>query len=342
MINSLNSNLNLTDSLPIPNSYKSDDFFEINLFNEEINYNLLCFNNYVSERMKLLAKKKFRSNEYFLEEETKSEQIYHNIKEVFSLNQEFEEIEDENGMNNISINRTQNNMFVIRIINTPGRRRVNENNKKIHGKYDYDNVITKVQVHYIKFIINLANDITRFILGINKDLSFIDIDYQIKKNVKFDNFQFLKSLKIKEILIKPITKKFRNYKTDHNETVYNKVISAISTKNSDTLTKEGKNNTLVNVNQSKGSELLSEFFNMNYLTLFKIYYNECEYLDKIIIKEKAINLTKKTKSFYELIKNRNNIMKNLIIKYTRRAYFGEVEAKENNNLSPKYNFKINY
>ena len=153
MINSLNSSLNLTDSLPIPNSYKSDDFFEINLFNEEINYNLLCFNNYVSERMKLLAKKKFRSNEYFLEEETKSEQIYHNIKEVFSLNQEFEEIEDENGMNNISINRTQNNMFVIRIINTPGRRRENENrenNKKIHGKYDYDNVlVNELPLKYI-------------------------------------------------------------------------------------------------------------------------------------------------------------------------------------------------
>ena len=55
-LNSLNSSLNQTDSLPIQNSYKSDEFFEINLFKEEINYNLLCFNDYVSERMKFLAK----------------------------------------------------------------------------------------------------------------------------------------------------------------------------------------------------------------------------------------------------------------------------------------------
>ena len=54
-------------------------------------------------------------------------------------------------------------------------------NYKVHSKTDLDNVIRKVQVHFISFIINLSNDIIRTILGNRKRLKFINIDYKINR-----------------------------------------------------------------------------------------------------------------------------------------------------------------
>ena len=182
--------------------------------------------------------------------------------------------------------------------------------KKIHGSKEYDNIITKVKVHFISFLINLSNDIIIHIFGKDKNLYFKDLDYKTKSNVKFSELEKFKKLSLKEILQKNISRKFKP-QNDNNEETYKKVIEL--------------------------ANYLEKFFNLKFNVLFKSYYNN-NYISliKYIIDETIIP-SEKTKSFSELLKKYNNEMKALIIKYTRRAYFGEIEENETNS---KKAFKI--
>ena len=50
--------------------------------------------------------------------------------------------------------------------------------KKCHGKNETDNLIRKIQVHYISFIRSFINEI---IMHLNINKKFLKIDYKIKK-----------------------------------------------------------------------------------------------------------------------------------------------------------------
>ena len=115
-----------------------------------------------------------------------------------------------------------------------------------------------------------------FVYGNEKDLQFKDISYEFKKIINFNHFESLKSWIIKEILLKPILSKFKIVNNeDYNKELYKKIIGQ--------------------------SAWLNEFFDKNYLTLFKDYYfNKNIRLTQIIIKGKLIKLTDSTKSFFDL------------------------------------------
>ena len=180
---------------------------------------------------------------------------------------------------------------------TPGRKRTKKKEeddvKKIHSKMAFDNIITKVQIHFLNFLINLSNDIIKERIGKKKHLLFKDIDYRIKRNIKSDNLERFKKLKIKDFLQKPISKKFKSFNEDHNQNLYKKVANL--------------------------SEISKEYFYMDYLNLFRIYYNDCKPLNKIIIKDKSIYLSEETKSFYYLIQ-KNISVKEEIIEFTKKVF----------------------
>ena len=181
-----------------------------------------------------------------------------------------------------------------------------KSNKKIHTKNNYDNTLTQIQVNFIAFLINLSNDILYSEYEKEKGLRFKDIKYQIKKKINFDYIESLKNSSIKKVIINSASTKFKGNNERYNEKIYNKVINS--------------------------SECLKEFFNMNYLTLFKIYYfNKYNRLNQISIKGKIINLSDKTKTFYELYKKCDDERKKLLIKHINRAYFGILETSEDNN-----------
>ena len=71
-------------------------------------------------------------------------------------------------------------------------------NIKEHTNHDLDNVLRKVQVHYISFIIDISNCIINNIIGKEKGLSFKDIDYSFKKQINYTAFEELRKYKIKE------------------------------------------------------------------------------------------------------------------------------------------------
>ena len=85
------------------------------------------------------------------------------------------------------------------------------------------------------------------------------------------------------------------------------------------------------------SEYLTELLNMNYLSLFKLYFNDCEPLKKMNLKGKDFILANKTKSFYYLVKknNFNEIDKNSFIESTKNAYFSK-----RNDITHKKSFLV--
>ena len=140
---------------------------------------------------------------------------------------------------------------------------------------------------------NLANDIIFEVFDkkkVKNKQCFKNIKYKYKIYNNYNNFQEHKEQSIKDILLKPISKRKKSTNDNYNEEIYNKLISK--------------------------SEVLDQFLKKKYLSLFDKYYNNGEKLDKIIIYNKEIKLSKNTKSFCALInkkQNKNTEMKNLMI-----------------------------
>lgn len=322
MTNNFDNEFKNLGDLEILNSNLIYDSNYINLYPLNM-LNFICPyypKEYKSDIEEYLGKKTYRSRDIILEEETKSEYVYQTIKKVFSTKAENEDDEKDEKILLVSNSKIdKKNLFEIKKAKTPGRKPENkegeeEKSKKMHKKNAFDNIITKVQVHYIKFIINLANDIIEQELKMDRESCFKDIQYKIKRKINFNDFEILKTRKIENVILKPISSKFQNFNLNNNKEVYNKVINR--------------------------SELLKKFFNFNYLKLFKIYYNNREKLNKITINEKEINLSEKTESFSSIIQ-KNKEIEEEIIESIKRAYFGGYEKLENNNLKCNFVTKNN-
>jgi tRNA U34 5-carboxymethylaminomethyl modifying enzyme MnmG/GidA len=72
------------------------------------------------------------------------------------------------------------------------------NRKKDHSAKDPDNVIRKIQTHFIKYIIHLLNDIA-FALDNSKKPLFKKLNYSEIRIVNFETIQKFKKFKIKEL-----------------------------------------------------------------------------------------------------------------------------------------------
>jgi hypothetical protein len=167
-----------------------------------------------------------------------------------------------------------------------------------HLNTHFDNLQIKIQVNYINFIINLSNDVLFLIFKNNKKYNIKDIDHAFKIDVSRKNFDFLKSSKIKDVLEKNISNKYTQYRKTFNKELLDEVCQK--------------------------SPWLNDFFNLNYLDLFKCYYNDQKQIDKISFWDQIITLSKKTqkKTFYELLIKNKNIAKELI-KAVKTVYFNE-------------------
>ena len=148
---------------------------------------------------------------------------------------------------------------------------------------------------------NITNEIKSRVIKQDQfnQFNFLDIDYNLKKKINFKTFENLKTYKAKDILQLPASKK---YKSLSNKDDYNKMILKLV---------------------YNSSEDLKELFNMNYLSLFEIYYNDCKPLKRIILKGKEFILSDELKCFYNLVEknNYNDDEKNLFIESTKNAYF---------------------
>ena len=187
----------------------------------------------------------------------------------------------------------KNRLFKIEKNKKRGRKSMKK--KKFHLKSDFDNVLTKIQIHFLNFLINISNDVLKATLTKN-NLHFKHINYNFKKKITYEHIKYLKTVPIKVLLEKDISSKYRKYSKDFNSKILQQVIPS--------------------------SKWLEEFFNMKYLSLFRIYYNNCKPLKQINFNGKNINLSLNTKSFFNLLKkNRIKLMRTKIISTAQDAYF---------------------
>ena len=188
---------------------------------------------------------------------------------------------------------------IFKTTNSKRGKQIRNSRKVEHTSHSLDNMLTKIQVHFFSFIIDIANDalFTEF-QEINTN-NFKGLNHKIKS--KFNQFLFekYKKYRIKDILELEISPKFKLSQIDHNKQLLNRVCTL--------------------------SNWLDKFFDINYLKLFNYYYNNKKPLNSIFFEGKEIKLSKKTKSFFYLLEKNKNI-KNELIKIAESYYYNEEDA----------------
>lgn len=157
---------------------------------------------------------------------------------------------------------------------------LNKINKKIHDRTSKDNLMRKIQIHFISFYEKLLNELLKEDQNL-KDECFIPIEYSFKKIVNKNNQNSLNNYSLSELFSKTnISSKFTKYPLDHNKLVFEKI-------------------------KEKNQDLYNFMNNTNYLDLFEdVYYKSERIVD---LHQFGLNkitcLNKKVSLFKDLLEN---------------------------------------
>jgi hypothetical protein len=179
------------------------------------------------------------------------------------------------------------------------RRKRNEKNenimRRVHTAADYDNILRKIQVHFLSFIINFTNDVINTLIDDKNVPKFKNLDYKIKKTVNHKFVEELKSKDIGEILQLKVSPKMKKFDGSVNKVIYDTIYAKYP--------------------------IIHSYMNKSYLSLFKEYYNS---VDKIfVVNGQVIHLSTKTKIFCDLVKKNakyKDKMKYVAINYFLNCY----------------------
>lgn len=244
--------------------------------------------NYFSD----ISSNSFNSMDNSMDREMTSEDFKNAFKEN-TLNLTTENIKENSNQLNSYTKKFSGNYFMLSKRKKRGRKAKGENNK-IHSKVDFDNLLTKIQVHFLTFLINVSNDALMTEFNGNITCNFKNLPYKTKKKVNYNFFLQLKSSKIKDVLKMDISEKYKRHDKNINK------------------------NTLIEVCDK--SKWLNDFFNMKYIKLFTYYYNNLKPLEILNFGGKNIYLSNTTKSFYYLLE-KNETSKTQLIHTLKSAYF---------------------
>ena len=144
--------------------------------------------------------------------------------------------------------------------------------KKQHSAIDQDNIIRKIQVHFLSFIIDFTNDIIRSVFEDNKNIFFKSINYEFKKTVNHSYIQKLYAKTIGDIVQVTASSKNRKFDKNINQIVYDKLCNF---------------------------DIFKKLFSISYLEMFnKYYYQNKREIDFFGYK---VNLSQRTKLFMDLL-----------------------------------------
>ena len=118
--------------------------------------------------------------------------------------------------------------------------------KRVHKATDFDNILRKIQVHYLTFIIHFCNEILETIYP-KSDYKFLNIGYNLKKTVNHSYVEHLKNCKLSEILVLPPSPKYKIKSKENKNIKTYEIICRIN-------------------------PFLKNFFEITYLELFNKYY----------------------------------------------------------------------
>ena len=99
-----------------------------------------------------------------------------------------------------------------------------DNNRLEHNKLAKDNIKTKIQIHYLKFLRNLINQIIKENIKDKniKKFQFYPLNYKFTNKVTKESFESLKNTRIGEIFKNNVSHKYKKYEI-LNIKVYNEV-----------------------------------------------------------------------------------------------------------------------
>ena len=261
------------DSSNDSNSYLNSKYISIdfeNLFQEQ--KHVLKYNNDLENKLFSNTNEDFKST----------------FNQVFILRKEETEIENENKKYLFSTKH-----FTYK--RKRGRLTSNKKKRNEHTKYTEDNVITKIQTHYMNFIIKLINDY----VSSKEKKRFKDFTHKIKSKISKAYREELEDSSINDLLNNILISEKYNECPEFNKNLADKLL------------------------KNKNDTFLKDLFDMKYLELFDYYYNNNKPLKEIKIKNKVIKLSPKTKTFYTLIK-KNEDMKERILEVVEKIYIKKI------------------
>jgi len=155
---------------------------------------------------------------------------------------------------------------------------------KRHLSTDEDNILTKIQVHFLKFLIYFLNDCLFDNYKKNK-ICFKKFAHKVTSKVSSNHFNKMKNSTIYEILTEtPISTKY----------------------------KDNKNTNIELVNDLNQIDWFHKLFGLKFMELFYAYYNERKQLQKIFLFNREILLSNDTKSYYFLLEKNKKENRNII------------------------------
>jgi len=265
----------LNENLILSDNEISIDEFDIESIPFFKDFSIKSIKEYNSE--KSIKTKKNKNKVVF--QSTGSAKIFSSLKDkVITENKE-----------NTNLNKESKINFKVVLHHKRGRKKLEKNlfNQKYHYSDDYDNILRKIQVSFITFLIRLSNDALKTVFGKETKYLFKDINYKHKKNIKHDYIEYLKTISLGDILQMDISPKSKILKQDSNKITYLKVC--------------------------KESEELKKLFDINYLYLFQKYYlnfiNDGKHI--MDIDGLKITLSSKTETFFNLLKKMRKIKPSL-------------------------------
>ena len=186
--------------------------------------------------------------------------------------------------------------------NKRGRKPLSEvRTKRVHDASDYDNILRKIQVHYLTFIIAFTNDLIEAFIPDNKELKFKNLSYDLKRTVSHSYVEKLKNKTIGEILQFKVSPKNRNSVESVNQQIYQKICIS--------------------------NPFLKQFFDMPYLELFNNYYYKSN--RNFSFEGVKLKISQKTKFFVDLLQK--NYLVADKIKHIATENFSQ---NDENNKSP--------
>jgi hypothetical protein len=155
--------------------------------------------------------------------------------------------------------------------------------EKKHNKFAKDNIKRKIQVNYLKFLVNFINQIIQVLLCESPnidDFKFYKLDYKFAKDISKKTFNQMKEKTIGEIFKYNASSKFKNNKK-LNVQVYNKV--------------------------TRKSKIIKSILDKPYLYFFYIYYSGQTIINlSDFYLDMTINLSSETGFCKDLITNNND------------------------------------
>ena len=180
-----------------------------------------------------------------------------------------------------------------------GPKKKKETKKAEHNAWAKENIISKIQRHYLNFIVSFLNDSILSILGEKKRkiIFFLNINNKIKSKSSNDHIAKMKKSTISDILKNSgISDRYKYYDENTNK---------------------------MNVEALIEHPWFKEIFERKYLDLFLNYYNDEKPLKELMIFDKKVILSKNTKSFYYLLHKKEEL-KDRIIYFCKKDYLSDI------------------